>query len=183
MARSGEMFSRLPTLQLLPKPTLEPITDFHYRSASSPLLPAPLPSTTTADSAEDPHVLTGTTGHAAGSGGGGISRISAPQLNDGGRLSNLGGGSGGGGGGGSTAAATAAALSMSSLSSAAVAAMAASSPVYGCPLYKTSVRAGVLSTTGQSSNFIVHLGLCIPSHTAPDFWVMQGVAALCALDD
>lgn len=54
---------------------------------------------------------------------------------------------------------------------------------YQCPLYKTSVRAGVLSTTGQSTNFVLHLGLGIPDATDPDFWVMQGVAALCALDD
>ncbi|GFR42275.1 hypothetical protein Agub_g3172, partial [Astrephomene gubernaculifera] len=54
---------------------------------------------------------------------------------------------------------------------------------YACPLYRTSVRAGVLSTTGQSTNFVLYLGLGIPPDTHPDFWVMQGVAALCALDD
>jgi dynein heavy chain len=53
---------------------------------------------------------------------------------------------------------------------------------YGCPLYKTSVRAGVLSTTGQSTNFVLHISLPCAKGTDPAFWIMQGVAALCALN-
>ena len=47
------------------------------------------------------------------------------------------------------------------------------------PLYKTAVRAGVLTTTGASSNYVVSLD--IPTDRNPDYWVRMGVAALCAL--
>ena len=52
---------------------------------------------------------------------------------------------------------------------------------YEAPLYKTSVRAGVLSTTGASSNFIVPVD--IPTDKNPDYWVRMGCALLCALTD
>ena len=54
---------------------------------------------------------------------------------------------------------------------------------YQCPLYKTSVRAGVLSTTGASTNYVLSISLPIAEHTNPDFWILQGVAALCNLND
>ncbi len=53
---------------------------------------------------------------------------------------------------------------------------------YHCPLYKTSARAGVLSTTGQSTNFVLHLSLPCAKTTDSRFCVMSGAAALCALD-
>eukprot|EP00854_Cymbomonas_tetramitiformis_P012166 gene12165-14372_t len=55
---------------------------------------------------------------------------------------------------------------------------------YQCPLYKTAVRAGVLSTTGQSTNYVLSISLPLPKSgpsSEPTFWVLQGIAALCAL--
>jgi dynein heavy chain, axonemal len=54
---------------------------------------------------------------------------------------------------------------------------------YQCPLYKTSVRAGILSTTGQSTNFVLCVSLPMRPGTTSDFWVLQGVALLCMLNE
>ncbi|CCW67051.1 unnamed protein product [Phytomonas sp. Hart1] len=52
--------------------------------------------------------------------------------------------------------------------------------VYECPLYKTISRAGTLSTTGHSTNFV--LSVEVPTTVDPTHWVRRGVAMLCALN-
>ncbi|XP_054276499.1 dynein axonemal heavy chain 6-like [Macrosteles quadrilineatus] len=52
---------------------------------------------------------------------------------------------------------------------------------YSCPLYKTSVRAGVLSTTGQSTNYVVTVPL--PTRLSENHWVLRGTALLTQLSD
>lgn len=53
---------------------------------------------------------------------------------------------------------------------------------YQCPLYKTSVRAGILSTTGQSTNYVLNVSLPMRTGTNEDHWILQGVALLCMLN-
>lgn len=51
--------------------------------------------------------------------------------------------------------------------------------LYMCPIYKVVSRAGTLSTTGHSTNFVMFLEL--PSNRDENIWIVAGVAAFLAL--
>ena len=53
--------------------------------------------------------------------------------------------------------------------------------VYKCPLYKTLRRAGTLSTTGHSTNYVLTVEVPTPNHK-PDHWIKRGTALVCALN-
>jgi dynein heavy chain len=57
---------------------------------------------------------------------------------------------------------------------------------YECPLYKTSSRAGELSTTGHSTNFVMYFYLKCDDRTPnknADHWIRRGTALLTQLDN
>jgi hypothetical protein len=55
--------------------------------------------------------------------------------------------------------------------------------LYTCPVYKTPARAGVLSSTGQSTNFLMHMRLPMPAGSSQSKWLLQGTAVLCSVDE
>lgn len=52
--------------------------------------------------------------------------------------------------------------------------------IYDCPVYKTLTRAGTLSTTGHSTNYILSIEL--PSSQLPSYWIKRGVAFITGLN-
>ena len=57
---------------------------------------------------------------------------------------------------------------------------------YACPMYKTGLRRGVLSTTGQSTNYVLNVEIPCQSsnlYTAPSHWIRRAAALLCQLND
>ena len=53
--------------------------------------------------------------------------------------------------------------------------------IHSMAVYKTNIRAGTLSTTGHSTNFIISIDT--PTKKKPEYWILKGAAYCCAMND
>merc|ERR1719493_439080 len=51
-------------------------------------------------------------------------------------------------------------------------------PIYSCPLYRTPLRTGTMSSTGHSTNYVMCIDIPIEGYSS-DYWVSRGTALLC----
>lgn len=53
--------------------------------------------------------------------------------------------------------------------------------IYNCPVYRTANRAGTLSTTGHSTNYV--MGLPLLTNYEEKHWIQRGVAMITQVND
>jgi len=55
--------------------------------------------------------------------------------------------------------------------------------VYACPVYRTALRRGVLSTTGHSTMWVMNVALPMPPSATAAHYIKRGAALLCQTSD